>query len=230
MLELIFNELKQKIKSSDIIQPILFLWENLELLNSQIDNLIKKLFIEFEVDKNCLYKLVDNKEKVKISQIREFSSKSLVKSNFKFQIFFIENISRLNIESFNSCLKFLEEPWKWNIIFLTNNTESSIPETILSRVKIINLFLKKDFLRNDFFYNLIDNFVSKKDTNLFKYFFDDKKISKEDYINFLYNFTYYIKEKLICIDLLEQIEESLNLIQKNNVLPKYEIDKLLLKL
>ncbi|MDD5770268.1 MAG: hypothetical protein PHE25_04810 [Candidatus Gracilibacteria bacterium] len=230
MLELIFNELKQKIKSSDIIQPILFLGENLELLNSQIDNLIKKLFIEFEVDKNCLYKLVDNKEKVKISQIREFSSKSLVKSNFKFQIFFIENISRLNIESFNSCLKFLEEPGKGNIIFLTNNTESSIPETILSRVKIINLFLKKDFLRNDFFYNLIDNFVSKKDTNLFKYFFDDKKISKEDYINFLYNFTYYIKEKLICIDLLEQIEESLNLIQKNNVLPKYEIDKLLLKL
>lgn len=226
----ILQKIKEKIIWWQTFQPILFLWENRELLNVEIDNLIQELFQSFEVDKNCLYRLSDDWEKIKIVQIRDFFSKWNIKSSFKFQIFFIENISRLTLESANASLKILEEPWIWNIIFLTNCTESWVIETILSRVQVINL--KSDLVvkENDFFYNLIENFINKKDINLIKYFFNDKKIEKNDYIDFLETFLFYIKKNLVYIELLDQIEESLNLIQKNNVLPKYEIDKLLLKI
>lgn len=63
-----------------------------------------------------------------------------------------------------------------------------------------------------------------------KYFFQDKKIEKQEYIDFLQTFLLYIKENLVYTDLIEQISESILLIEKNNVLPKYEIDKLLLKI
>jgi len=72
--------------------------------------LIEELFVYYKVDKNFFYKLVDNNEKIKIAQVRNFISKSNIKSSFKFQIFLIENISRMNKESFNACLKFFEEP------------------------------------------------------------------------------------------------------------------------
>lgn len=226
----IFEKIKNKIEIWNIFQPILFLWENIELLNEEVNSLIEDLIKHYGVDKNYFYKLIDNKENLKIVQIRDFISKWNVKSSFKFQVFLIENISRMNIESFNACLKFFEEPWKGNIIFLTNTSESWILETVLSRVQIVNLFSRKTITNSDFFLNLIDDYVTKRNTNLIKYFFNDKKIEKQDYISFLNTFLFYIKTNLVFINLLDQIEDSLNLIQKNNVLPKYEIDKLLLKL
>jgi len=70
------------------------------------------------------------------------------------------------LESANSCLKFLEEPSIGNIIFLTNTSESQILETILSRVQTINIFSSVKSEKNEFFYSLIDDFVSKKNTSL----------------------------------------------------------------
>ncbi|NCO31472.1 hypothetical protein GW891_01280 [bacterium] len=47
---------------------------------------------------------------MKIKEIKSFVEYSNSKSPFKFQIFFIENISRLTPTSSNSLLKFFEEP------------------------------------------------------------------------------------------------------------------------
>ncbi len=226
----ILQNIIDKINLGWSFQPILFLWENKDLLNSEINDLILELFKYFEVDKNNFYKLEDNEEKIKILQMREFISKWNIKPSDKFQIFFIENFSRATIETANASLKFLEEPWNGNIIFLSNQSESWILETILSRVHVINIFSNKKSEKNEFFYQLIDDFHKKKNENLIKYFFADKKLEKDDYINFLNSFLFYIKENFVYTELLDQIEESLNLIQKNNVLPKYEIDKLILKL
>lgn len=226
----IFQKLQQKIDAGWVFQPVLFLWENLELLNSQVKNIIFDLFQHYQIDKNNLYVLADNNEKIKIQIFREFSAKSNIKSSYAFQVFLIENISRATLESFNASLKFLEEPGLWNIVIVTSQSESSIPETVLSRLQIINLFSSVQGKKNEFFYQLIDEYISKKNTNILKYFFQDKKLEKQDYIDFLETFFLYIKENMIYIELLDQISESLLLIQKNNVLPKYEIDKLFLKM
>ncbi|MBT3727533.1 hypothetical protein HOG21_07985 [bacterium] len=58
---------------------------------------------------------------MKINEIKEFVLNSNSKPPFKFQIFFIENVSRLTLKASNSLLKFFEEPSSINIIFLTNN-------------------------------------------------------------------------------------------------------------
>lgn len=227
----IYKNIKEKIDNSWIFQPILFIWDNLELVNKEVENICMQLFKEYSVDKNFLYKIQDSDEKIKILQVREFISKSVVKSSFKFQIFVIENISRMNIESFNSSLKFLEEPWVWNIIFLTNHSESWILDTVLSRVNIINLQKSVWEYKSDFFVTLIEDYLNKKNQNLIKYFFSDKKLEKKDYLDFLYTFIYYIKNiNLNYSYLLEFLEESISVIQKNNVLPKYEIDKIIYKL
>lgn len=225
----ILSMIKQKIENNTNFQPILFLWEN-KLLEPTLEYIISNLFSYFEVDKNSIYKLLDDWNSLKISNVREFVLKWNVKSSYRFQIFVIENIQRLTLESSNSLLKFLEEPWVWNIIFLTSNSSSMILDTILSRVLSIDLRWNKVFEKNEFYLNLIDDYINKKNANLLKYFFDDKKLEKTDYITFFENFIYYIKTNLVYTDLLENIEESINLINKNNVLPKYEIDKILIKL
>lgn len=226
----ILHKIKEKIDSRWSFQPILFLSEETELLHLTIENIIHDLFTHYNVDKNCFYKLDDNGEKIKITQIREFISKWNMRSQFQFQIFLIENIGRATLESANSALKFFEEPWEGNIIFLTNNQEWWILETILSRVQTIHIKSEKKKTKNEFFYSLIDEYMHKKNLNLIKYFFNDKKIEKWEYIEFLSTFLFYVKENMMYSELAESIENSLNLIQKNNALPKYEIDRLLLKI
>lgn len=226
----LFDIVSQKIQKSSIFQPILFVWNNRDKLDIELNNLIWKLFSTFEVDKNNIYKLEDDGETIKIDVIRNFIAKSNVRSSYKFQIFLIENISRFTLQSANATLKFLEEPWDGNIIFLTNSSESWILETILSRVSIVNIFWKEVNKKNDFYYDLINNFVFKKSNSLLYYFFDDKKIQKEDYLAFLHNLIIYIKENLVFIDLLSDIENAINLVEKNSVSPKYLVDRIIINL
>lgn len=226
----ILHKIKEKIDSRWSFQPLLFLSEETELLHQTIENIIQDLFSHYHVDKNCFYKLTDNGEKIKITQMRELIMKGNMRSQFQFQIFLIENISRATLESANSALKFFEEPGEGNIIFLTNTQEGGILDTILSRVQTIHIKSERKKSKNEFYYSLIDEYIHKKNLNLIKYFFNDKKLEKWEYVDFLSTFLLYIKENLIFTELAEQIENSLNLIQKNNALPKYEIDRLLLKI
>lgn len=226
----LFDFVKEKIDNSKDFQPILFLWSNKSKVEIELNNLISKMFDFYSVDKNNIFKLEDNSESIKIETLRNFIAKSNIKSSFKFQIFLIENISRLTLQSWNASLKFLEEPWVWNIIFLTNNSESWVLDTILSRVLKINISWEVWEEKSEFYYSMIDNYFKENSKNIFYYFFDDKKFEKKDYIEFFKTFLFYIKKNLVMIDLLPEIEKNLNLIENWNPSLKYLVDRFLIKL
>jgi len=223
------NFIKNKIEKNSIFQPMLVCW-NLLSIDILVWEILREIMDFYWVDKNNLFVLKDNNESLKISDVKFFISKSNIKSNYKFQIFLIENVQRLTLESSNSLLKFLEEPWLWNIVILTSKSESMILDTILSRVVQIDINWEENINNSIFFKDMISSFFEKNDISIYWYFFDDKKIEKGDYLNFLETLFIYLKDNSLRIDLLEEIEKSINCIIKNNSIPKYEIDKILLLL
>lgn len=225
----LIENIKEQIKKGEQISPFLFLGKNKELLNSNIKNIALELLKNFEIPNNYLYIFEDNNEKIKIKEIKDFIELSNSRPAYKFQIFFIENISRLNNNSGNSLLKFFEEPWVSNLIFLTNDSESSILETILSRVQTIDLWWVIQNKRNDFYINLLKWYKQDNSLEIISYFFRNK-LEKQDYINFLENLILFSKENNIFISFLSEIEEDINWIKNNNVNAKYIVDKWLLKI
>ncbi len=209
--------------------PFLFLGKNSDLVNSDVKNLWLELLKYFEIPSNYLYIFEDNGEKIKIKDIAQFVEFSNSKPPYKFQIFLIENISRFTISAWNSLLKFFEEPDVSNIILLTNESESWVLDTILSRVQTINLWWQSKIKKDEFLYSLINNYITKKDTEILSYYFRNK-LEKEEYINLLENLIIYSKENLIFIEYLEEINEDINAIKQNNVNAKYIVDKWLMKI
>ena len=229
---LIIKQISEKIKKSEEISPFLFIGQNTELLNSKVEEIILELFWEFEIPKVNLIKLEDNWENIKIAEIKEFIKKWNLWTPYRFQVFFIENVSRLTLQSANSCLKFFEEPWIQNIIFMTNSWENWILETILSRVQIINfnkVALPTWKEQNTFYFNLLDNYLEKRNSEIFSYFFRNK-LEKEELLDFLKNLILYAKKNLVFLNLIEEIDEDINLIKKNNVNVKNIVDKYLMKI
>lgn len=224
-----WDRIVNKIEERGEISPFLFLWSNKNKLSFEIENIILKLFEKYSIDSSSLFRLQDDWANIKIKDLKEFLSKSNQKPRFKFQVFLIENISRFTLKSANSCLKFFEEPSEWNIVFLTNKSEAGILDTIISRVQIVNF--SSDILseKNDFFYCLIDSYIKTNDYKLISYFFTEK-LEKTEYIIFLKTLIFYIKENFVFIDLLDDLEKDINLIQKNNLLAKYVVDKFLLSM
>ena len=225
----VLEKIIKKIKKGESLSPFLFIGQNTDLLNSKVEEIIFELFSEFDIPKLNLIKLEDNGENIKIQEIKEFIKKSELSTPYKFQIFFIENVSRLTLQSANSCLKFFEEPGKQNIIFLTNSWENWILETILSRVQTVNLWLNIKSEKNAFFFNLLDNYLKKRTPEIFSYFFRNK-LEKEELIDFLKNLILYAKENLVFLDLVEEIDEDINLILKNNVNARGIVDKYLMRI
>lgn len=229
---LLIKQISEKIKKSEELSPFLFIGQNTELLNSKVEEIIFEFFWEFEIPKVNLIKLEDNWENIKIAEIKEFIKKWNLWTPYRFQIFFIENVSRLTLQSANSCLKFFEEPWIQNIIFMTNSWENWILETILSRVQIINfnkVALATWKEQNTFYFNLLDNYLEKRNSEIFSYFFRNK-LEKEELLDFLKNLILYAKKNLVFLNLIEEIDEDINLIKKNNVNVKNIVDKYLMKI
>jgi DNA polymerase III delta prime subunit len=104
------KQILDKIKMEQEISPFLFIGKNRELLSSQIENLAFSILKELNIPKNYLFTLKDNQDKIKISEIKNFLANTKLKSSYKIQIFFIENITSLTLEASNSCLKIFEEP------------------------------------------------------------------------------------------------------------------------
>lgn len=223
------KQISERIKKGEELSPFLFIGQNTEILNSKVEEIILELFSEFEIPKVNLIKLEDNWENIKIQEIKAFTKKWELGTPYKFQIFFIENVSRLTLQSANSCLKFFEEPWIQNIIFLTNSWENGVLETILSRVQTVNLWLNKKVEQNTFYFNLLDNYLEKRNSEIFSYFFRNK-LEKFEYIDFLKNLILYSKKNFVFLDLIEEIDEDINLVEKNNVNVKSIVDKYLLKI
>lgn len=225
----IIENIVEQIKKGDKKAPFLFLWKNSEILNSDIFNLGLELLKYFEIPSTYLYKFLDDWTKIKVKDIKNFVEFSNSKPPYKFQIFLIENISRFTIQAWNSMLKFFEEPDVTNIIFLTNNSESGVLDTILSRVQTFNLWWNQEIKKENFIYSLLVNYTEKKDPEILTYFFKNK-LEKNDYITFLENLIIYSKNTLKYIDYLTEIDEDINSIKQNNVSGKYIVDKWLLKI
>ncbi len=209
--------------------PFLFLGKNSEILNSEIRNLWLDLLKKYEIPSSYLYVFEDNWEKIKIWDMRTFTEFSNSKPPYKFQIFFIENISRFTIWAANSLLKFFEEPDETNVIFLTNPSESWILDTILSRVQTISVWWSSTVEKDNFIFSMLESYIKEKNTEILSYYFRNK-LEKEEYINFLENLIIYAKENLVFIDFLSEIDEDINAIKQNNVNAKYVVDKWLLRI
>ncbi len=77
----------------------------------------------------------DNRESIKIDEIREISRKSSLTFQSKYRIIIIENIERMPIPAQNSFLKTLEEPIGNTIFILTSTEVDKVLTTIKSRVR-----------------------------------------------------------------------------------------------
>ncbi len=218
-----------KINKEKEISPILFIGEDLVSLNIEISQFINSLLEEFKVPSSSVYKFEDDGNNLKIETSREIISLLSKKSSFKFQIILIENISRFTLGAANSLLKVFEEPWEGNLIFLTNSWENNILETILSRVSIINLNSKKNFLIDENISNLIENYLEYDNPELLVYLYENsKKFEKADYLKIIDNFIEFSKKNPKYFYLLEKFLELKDLHIKNNLSLKYGLDKILL--
>lgn len=227
-MQKILKKITQKIDKGEEISPFLFIDKNSEILNEKVKNLALEILKYYEIPKQFLYILENKNQNIKISEVKNFIENAGKKSGFKVQIFLFENIWNMTLQATNSLLKFFEEPWNQNIIFLTNQNENNILETILSRVQTINFFSKNKENTNIFFQDLIKNYLSWQN-ELLSYFFKNK-IEKEEYINFLENLIIFSKKNLVFIDFLDEILEDINAIKQNNVNAKFVVDKWILKI
>jgi len=223
------SKITEKINKGEELSPFLFIGKNLELVNTKVREYAIELLNEFKIPNAYLYTYKDDWETIKVKEIKNFIEFSNSKPPYKFQIFLIENISRLNWHSSNALLKFFEEPWIQNIIFTTNSWENNILETILSRVQIINLNINKNKKENEFYLSLINSYIKNQSNELISYFFNTK-LEKEEYIDFLENIIFYSKKNLILIKYLEELNEDINGIKQNNLNAKYIVDKWILKI
>ena len=223
------NNLKNNIEQGEHNSPCLFLWNNIELNNEKIKNIALDLLNEYEIPKLYLYILEDNWENIKIQELKEFIKLSQVKSPYKIQIFFIENISRLTLSASNSLLKILEEPWIQNIFFLSSAWENNILDTILSRVNIINLWWEKNIHKNIFFYELIEQYIKNNSEEILSYFYKNK-LEKTEYIQFLENLILFFKNNIWTYntDFLQDLDDDINWIKQNNLNAKNIVDKWLM--
>lgn len=231
MKDNIAQSIKQKIEKGEEISPFLFMGDNLELLDAEINSLALQLLWDYDIPVSYLFTMKDEGESIKIKDTKIFLETSHRKPSFAFQVFIIENISRMTIKSANASLKFLEEPWVWNIVFLTNTSEAWVLDTILSRVQSVQMWgHKKSEFREDY-YDLIEQYMRIKDTKIISYFFSEK-LDKSDYIDFLRTLVYYTKKNPWSLDndILSELEEDINLVQRNNLLPRYVADKYLLRI
>jgi len=229
MLNNIKNKIIENINKGVENSPFLFMSWNLELLNQKIYNFSLDILSEYNVPKVNIFVLKDDGESIKISQIKEFLSKLNSKSSYKLQIFIIENISRLTLQASNSVLKQFEEPGEWNLIFLTNKSESWVLETILSRVSSVDLWLKQIRGNYEFYSNMVLDYLNGKSLNLVSYFFKNK-LEKIEYINFLKALIDLNKQQKISFsnELLDELLDDINLVANNNVNAKSVVDKWIL--
>ncbi len=226
----IFTKIQKDIDQKGENSPFLFLWENMELIHADIESFIKEIFIKYAIDSQSLFHLVDSWEVLKIDEIKKFLANGNTKPRFKFQIFFIENISRMTLQSANACLKFFEEPGEGNIIFLTNASESWVLETILSRVQIISYtYSQGRDVENNFYISMIESHVLWSSDELVRYFFSGK-YEKWEYTNFLKSIIYYISKTGDHTHLLDELHEDIWGILKNNLQGKYIADKYIMLL
>ena len=175
----------------------------MELNNSNkldlIEEEIKKVFFEkqYEIDANFTHlKPIENAQTISIDQIRTLKKEFLHTNvlNLK-RVIFISEINLLNINSYNSLLKVIEEiPKDTYFIFCTSNI-IKVPETIISRAKVLRdqeIFENEDLqsymnhlidinqnISEDIIKDLFEPFMQSKQSD----FFERVKLFSKDQIH-----------------------------------------------
>jgi DNA polymerase III delta prime subunit len=221
--------LRDALQKGEEITPFLFVSKDLVRANTFASALAWDITKEYGVDKNYIFSLRVDEESLKIEQIKNFLQLAHRKSSFAFQIFIIEGISRLTLQSANAMLKFLEEPWLWNIVFLTNESEGGVLDTILSRVKVIPLWSDEESVHDEVLYTRIKRLVEEKDVALISHFYSTE-ITKPIAKLFLEHILLYLKKTLLWWNILKEIDDDIQWLEKNNLLPKYIVDKYIILL
>jgi len=224
-----FDVIQTQIEKGGEISPFLFLSPNLEILHWELYNYILWLLGEYNIDRQSLFYISDTPDAIKIEEIKKLLAHGEIKPRFQFQIFCIENSSRMTTQAQNSCLKFFEEPWEGNIIILTNSSESGILETILSRVQSISIQNNTSSSGSEFYYDMIYSYAEQQSDELIRYIFS-AKLEKHEYVEFLKSLIEYIAKNRSHTWLLDEIHEDINGILKNNLQGKYIVDKYIMKL
>lgn len=228
-----FENVSSAIEKGGEISPFLFLSSHLELLHADIMHYIQDIFHQQSIDIQSLFHLSDTGENIKIEEIKKFIAQWDVRARYAFQIFFIENISRMTSQAQNACLKFFEEPGEGNIVILTNQSEAGVLETILSRVHIQHIFRsfspEAKNVKQDFYFSMIGSHISGNSDELVRYFFSGK-YEKAEYIEFLKMLMFYITQSSTYIHLLDDLQEDIWWILKNNLQGKYVVDKYIMLL
>ena len=125
-------------------------------------------FIVFDGSKSTI-------KKDEVSSVEEQFEKTAFESK-GIMIYVLHLIENMTEQAINSILKFLEEPGKNVYAFLTTNNENSILPTIISRCQVMHLKLVD---RNIVIQDAMNEGVSKEDSELLSYFYNDGELIAE---------------------------------------------------
>ena len=225
----IVQKIQKNIQKGEQNSPFLLISQNHTDCTLELNGIIGELQELYSLPSSYIFRLENNEEKLKVQGAREIIEKSSIRPHYDIQIFVIENISRMTIGFSNSLLKFLEEPWLWNVVFLTSTSQSGVLDTVLSRVQTIVLPWWKKEVFTQGIENMIENYAENNNSEILGYYFS-KQIEKQDAIDFLYALISYIKKSGKYSHLLEKIDTDIRGLSTNNFLPKYIIDRYLLAL
>ena len=218
-----------KIEKWEQIAPFLFVWTNIEQLSVEIFEIIRQIYTHLWVPKQEFHSLSLSQETIKILDVRKFLEKTYQKPGHACQVFIIEDISRLTLSSSNALLKFLEEPWVWNIVFLTSKSKSNILETLLSRVQVVEHISQSKPQSNDAIVHMIHEYARENNPRLLEYYFS-QNLEKADAHTFLYSLYEYIEKSSQKTQFLENIEQDLKWLKNNNFTPKFIVDSYITRL
>ena len=171
-----------------------------------------------------LIDLLDNKNVIEISQIREminYSNKSSL--NNKEKIILIDNVEKLNLNSSNALLKIVEEPTNNTFFILIFNNNQNIIKTIKSRCTKFNFYFNFDqcidvcnnIIGEDIFNSvskdLINHYSTVGDLVKLKVFsstlnFDISTISLKNFLVYIINNKIYSKDAFIKLNIYKYIE------------------------
>ncbi len=225
-----FSKIRQTIQKGGEISPFLCVGKPLAQIQQNLREGIETLCDDFWVDKNYIFTLKDAWESLKIGEMKEFITHSYQKSSFDFQVFIIENYARATIEASNAALKFFEEPWIGNIIFLTSESEAGILDTILSRVTIERMWdTNSQYEIDTLWRDRVLRYIENRDQELASIIYQDK-IEQAEATGFLLSLLSLHSEWRITLQDIADFEQDMQGLQKNNLLPRYIVDKYFLQL
>jgi len=222
----LWQTIHTKIQKGETMSPFLFLSPNSEIWFQEVQNLAHDLLQQNDIDTNSLFTLSDTWEQIKIEEMRTFLEKWNTKPRFIFQIFLIENIGRMTLQSANAALKFFEEPGFGNIVFLTNTSESWILDTILSRVQIVRQTWGRTTQDRQDYRVMVESYFASGDTSLITFLYT-QKLEKQDYKDMLLTMFTFLSQSGSSQAILEELEKDMQWLESNNLNGKYVVDKYL---